>query len=41
MAIRIFKLGSLERRIIPSPDILQKLKDLLDSWDGESDLNLI
>lgn len=40
MKIRIFKIGSLEHKIIPSPELVERLQEILDEWDGDSDLNL-
>jgi hypothetical protein len=39
--IRVWKLGSLEHRIIPTQDTINKFADMLVKWDGKSDLDLI
>ncbi len=39
--LRVWKLGSLEHKILPTPAAIQKLADLLVQWDGKSDLDII
>jgi hypothetical protein len=40
-SVRIWKLGSLEHRIYPTQEAINKLQECLNKWDGKSDLNLI
>ena len=39
--IRVWKLGSLEHKILPSDNAMGKLGEILKNWDGKSDLDLI
>jgi len=39
--LRVWKLGSLEHKIFPTEEVVQRLADILRKWDGESDLDLI
>lgn len=39
--LRIWSLGSLEHKILPTKDTIQKLVEMLSEWDGQSDLDLV
>lgn len=39
--LRIWKLGNLEHRILPTKEAIDRLADILMKWDGKSDLDLI
>lgn len=39
--LRIWKLGSIEHRVLPTQAAIQRLAGMLSEWDGESDLELI
>jgi hypothetical protein len=43
--LRIWKLGSLEHKILPTEQAIEtlatKIQEMLDNWDGKSDLDLI
>lgn len=39
--LRIWRLGNLEHKILPTETIINKLADMIRAWDQESDLNII
>jgi hypothetical protein len=41
MQIRIWKLGSLEHRMLPTEAAIDQLWNILDEWDGVSDLDVV
>jgi hypothetical protein len=41
MQIRVWKLGSLEHRILPNDAAFDKLETMLSGWDGKSDLDVL
>lgn len=40
-SVRIWKLGSLEHRIYPTQEAINKLQECLNKWDKKTDLDLI
>lgn len=39
--LRVWTLGDLDARLLPSPQAFQRLADVLRNWDGESTLDVI
>jgi hypothetical protein len=39
--LRVWKLGNLEHKVMPTDTTMQRLADILTKWDGTSDLDLI
>ena len=39
--LRVWKLGSLEHKILPTTEAVEKLSSLLSDWDGKTTLDII
>ena len=39
--LRVFRLGSVQHRLMPSPEQVEKLEKILKDWDHESDLDIV